>query len=75
MSDAQGQLANILLLPETEIDDLEAPKPPIPPEHGEWFGENGVVMDKLANSLAVGKISLSRQTVMCKYLFVNFYQM
>jgi hypothetical protein len=63
MSDAQGQLANILLLPETEIDDLEAPKPPIPPEHGEWFGENGVVMDKLANSLAVGKLLYGVRTV------------
>ena len=30
---------------------------------------------RVINSLAVGKISLSRQTVMCKYLFVNFYQM
>jgi|688.fasta_scaffold06612_16 hypothetical protein len=63
MSDAQGQLANILLLPETEIDDPEAPKPPIPPEHGEWFGENGVVMDKLANSLAVGKLLYGVRTV------------
>lgn len=62
MADAQGQSGNILLLPETEVAQGTRPPTP-PPRHGEWFGQNGVVLDRLAKSLAVGQLTENVRSV------------